>query len=419
LCGNSTTHRPARGPLNRGVTNRGNPPRAPGVVGGPVGATGSAQAALGPAADPSGLALTIERSISINAPRSMRARVGMFYVKPRFRGIAQVTFGATNPRVELVLNNSQLDVELNQRITDAVIERTTIELGRSELDLMRNIAQGVHNGQIRSGSALRLALGTQISTIYVIRNWEIEPIDPPDITVNPVRAKISLVFGRATGQWTRQIFEMQAFGVPVRVALIGELEFDFGISVGGWRALTRLLARYGGSLGAATEMAYLETHLIAGGMVNGLLGFATPAIVVIGTPVVAFGLDYLWANYVEYLRRVGERRGLLNQAASGFIRRIFHPRSGRMYWFSGHPTGSRRRMRQAGVTLAEALLRDTPPEVLQAIIYRELDYHRRHQAIESDLFDRLGELWFAGRTLGAQGQRAAPAGGRDTVPFWQ
>lgn len=420
MCGNDTTHRPHRGTLDRGTSRRGTP-RTPGTT--PRSVTpgaggGGVSPGAPPVTAPSGVAVTVERAITIDVPRPLRPSVGVFFVKPRFRGIAQISFGATNPRVALVQHGSQLDIELNRAISQAVIQRTTYEITQREVSLMGSIADGVSQGQIRSGDALRLFLGARIRTLYVVQNWELEPIFPPEVSTNAIRAKVSLVFGRVTGQWNRKIFETQIFGVPVRIQLTGEVEFDFGISVGGWRMLVQLLARHGGSLGAAAEMAYLETHLVVGGAANGLLGFATPAIVVVGTPVVTFGIDYFWAHYITYLRRVGERRGLLNQAASGFIRRTFHPRSGRMYWYQGSSTGSRRRMRTAGIQLAEALLRDTPPEVLQAIVYRELDYHHRHQALTSDLTFRLGELWFAGRRLGAQGSHAAPAGGRSSVPFF-
>lgn len=376
----------ARETQNRGVTH-GRPRSAQRAT--PRDASARAQTGA-----PEGVALTVRRAMHIRAPSVSLLKL---YLKPSFRGQVEAQFGASNPQVELISRSGGTDIEFNQQVEGAIVAGIAIRIDHQQTAAVHRLRDTViHGGPI--AEAFRRALGNFLAVRCSIRNWELEAIIPPEVQINYERPSVTVAFVRVTGEWQRQVFETRIHGIPARITLTGQIEFEVGLKALGWRDLIRAVAARSGQTAAVAGTERLGTQLGVR-LLNGLLGAAVPTIVVTGTLVVTFSTDYLWARYITYLRDEGERRGLANQFANGFIRRIFHPEHPDR-WLFNRPTGRLLEVRRAGIAVAERYLRHTPNDLLQMIVYRELDYHRMRGATVDDLIFRLGESLYRRRRLG-------------------
>lgn len=344
---------------------------------------------------PEGNALSLAHELEISPPGSLS--LSHFYLKPVFKGEVRVQFGSSNPELEIIRQSGRFEVEMNRQVNELVVERTTAEITDQQLGIIgqagRNMIQSPVSGV---ANTMRSVLATRIVRAYQIGQSEIEFIMPPELGFNRLRMSASIVFMKIIGSWTRKVYETTLWGVPARVLLTGEVAFKVGLRTLGWEMIGRILARHFGTWGAAAQMEIMTAQLGIRGFANGLLGIYSPGIVAFGTPVVTFLIDYAWANLIHDIRTRGERRGLLNQFATGYIRRVFYPNQPNL-WHANHPQGRARSARGHGIQVAERDLRHRSADILQQLIYAELDTHGRHQAQVSDLIYRLGEALFRGQ----------------------
>jgi hypothetical protein len=354
---------------------------------------------------PTGTAITIARDFSVNVPTSLQIRY--LFLKPAFVGEIAIQFGSSNPELEVIRRSGQFDVEINRQVNELVQRNTTIEIQDRQLGILASVgANLLICPPAAYVQAIRTVLATRIVDTYNINNWGVETIMPPILTTSRLYASVALIFMRIIGTWSEKVYETTLFGVPARIILTGEIEFKVGLKAFGWDWIGRFLIQHCGTLGAAAQMEIMSAQLAVSGAVNGILGIASPALVATGTPLTTFLIDYAWANLIADIRDRGIRRGLLNQFASGYIRRIFYPRQSSL-WYANHPQGRAREARQQGIQIgARDVQRSSSIEILQAMIYTELDYNRQSQAQVSDLIFRLGEALFRGqRTMQNPQQR--------------
>lgn len=345
---------------------------------------------------PTGTAFTIARDYSVNLPTGLQIRY--FFIKPAFVGEVAIQFGSSNPELEIIRRSGQFDIEINRQVNELIQRNTTIEIQDSQLAILGSVgANLLICPPAAYVQAIRTVMATRIVETYNIQNWSAETIIPPILATSRIYASVALIFLRIIGTWQEKVYETTVFGVPARVLLTGEIELKIGLKAFGWDWIGRFLARHFGALGAAAQMEIMSAQLAVSGAINGILGIASPALVAAGTPLTTFLIDYAWANLIADIRDSGIRRGLLNQFASGYIRRIFYPTQPAL-WHANHPQGRAREARQQGIQIAARdVQRSSSLEILQAMIYTELDYHQQHQAEVTDLIVRLGEELFRGR----------------------
>lgn len=358
---------------------------------------------------PAGTAVSIRREVEIPIPRGLS--LAYLSIRPIFRGQVAVQFGSSNPEIELIRQSGRFEVEFNQQLSESLTRTTTIEIQDEQLTILGNAIRQMTSSPAQAmASTLRTALATQIVRTYQVNNWSVEALMPPEVSFNRLRATVTVAFMYLVGTWAEKVYETTLWGIPARIILTGEIAFRVGLKALGWQWIGRIIASQVGPLTAAQEMQILTAQLSIRGFANGLLGIYSPGIVAFGTPVVTFLIDYAWAHLIQHVRQEGERRGLLNQFATGYIHRIFYPTQPNL-WYSNHPTGRQREARRHGIDVASRDCRRRPADILQQLLYAELDYHGHERAEVSDIVYRLGEALFRGqRNTSSPGPRQTVQG---------
>lgn len=299
-----------------------------------------------------------------------------------FEGSVELRAGSDSASRIITIHRDRIELEMQRVITESVSVTIRTQLSLQQAEFVRRVAEALSGDQSASGlELLRLFLEAINEIVTVALNMgdtEVQVVADPDLYIV-----------RVEGTWPQREFDAILFGVPVVFVLVGRPRIELRPKIPYWAEIMAILRRRIG-------------RYIVNQIVKRLLSRLFPAWAIVGGTVVGtFAATYFSAYVVGRARTSGIIRGLANQYATAYVRRVYYPDRPAEWWRGfTEVEGLRREAREAGLATAEQDLLMMGQESVRAWLEEAVwdrvvtERHARSNLIR--IIDWFGEYVFRG-----------------------